>query len=67
MKYFSYDHHGNGIEYHDSKEEAKAWAQECLDFYIRNGNHDFIDICYGEIKESVHANDETLILKCVRK
>ena len=67
MKYFSYDHHGNGIEYHNTEEEAKAYAQECLDSYTQNDNHDFIDICWGEIKESVHSNDDDLELKPIRR
>lgn len=62
-KYFSYDHHGNGIEYHDTAEEAKNHAQECLDSYTQNDNLDDIDICWGEIKESVHSNDAVLELK----
>ncbi|MCX8665337.1 MULTISPECIES: hypothetical protein [unclassified Gilliamella] len=67
MKYFSYDHHGNGIEYHNTEEEAKAYAQECLDSYTQNDNHDFIDICWGEIKESVHSNNDDLELKPIRR
>ena len=63
MKYFSYDHHDDGFEYHDTKEEAKNHAQHCLDFYLQNDNHDYIDICWGEIKESVHSNDAELELK----
>ena len=62
-KYFSYDHHGNGIEYHDTAEEAKNHAQECLDSYTQNDNLDDIDLCWGEIKESVHSNDAVLELK----
>ena len=62
-KYFSYDHHGNGIEYHDTAEEAKNHAQECLDSYTQNGGIDDIDICWGEIKESVHSIDAVLELK----
>lgn len=57
MKYFTYDHHGEGIEYHNTAEEAKAHAKESLDFHLQNGNEDFIDICWGEIKEAVHTND----------
>lgn len=63
MKYFSYDHHGNGVEYHDTAEEAKNYAQECLDSYIQNDNLDDIDICWGEITEAVHSNDAVLELK----
>ena len=63
MKYFSYDHHGNGIEYHDTTEEAKNHAQECLDSYTQNDSLDDIDICWGEITEAVHSNDAVLELK----
>ena len=63
MKYFSYDHHGNGVEYHDTAEEAKNYAQECLDSYTQNDNLDDIDICWGEIKEAVHSNNAVLELK----
>lgn len=66
MKYFSYDHHGNGVEYHDTAEEAKNHAQECLDSYTQNDNLDDIDICWGEIKEAVHSNDAVLKLKPIR-
>lgn len=67
MKYFSYDHHGDGFEYHDTVEEAKNYAQECLDSYTQNDNLDFIDICWGEIKESAHSNDDVLQLKPIRR
>lgn len=63
MKHFNYDHYGNGIEYHNTKEEAKVHAQNCLDFYLQNGNYEYIDICHGEIKRFVHSNDAVLKLK----
>lgn len=35
MKYFTYDHNGDGFEYHNTEEEAKNYAQQCLDFYLQ--------------------------------
>lgn len=45
------------------KKKQKNHAQQCLDFYLTNDNHDFVDICWGEIKEAVHSNDAVLELK----
>lgn len=36
MKFFTYDHHGEGMEYHDTEQEAKNHAQEILDSYTQN-------------------------------
>lgn len=66
MKYFTYDHHGEGMEYHETEEEAKKYAQEKLDWHVQNDNTDFIDISWGEIKETVYSNDEVLELKKVK-
>ncbi|MWP48577.1 MULTISPECIES: hypothetical protein [unclassified Gilliamella] len=63
MKYFTYDHNGNGFEYHKTAEEAKKYAEESLDFYLQNDDENNVDICWGEIKESVHSNDAALELK----
>lgn len=63
MKYFTYDHNGDGFEYHNTEEEAKNYAQQCLDFHLQNDMHDFVDICWGEIKGAVHSNDAVLELK----
>lgn len=54
MKFFTYDHHGEGMEYHDTAQEAKKYAQE------------IIDICWGKVKQSVHANDENYKFKTVK-
>lgn len=67
MKYFTYDHRANEFEYHNTAEEAKKYAEESLDFYVNNDNHDMIDVCWGEIKESVHANDEVIELKQIKE
>ncbi|MWN30970.1 MULTISPECIES: hypothetical protein [unclassified Gilliamella] len=67
MKYFTYDHNGDGFEYHNTAEEAKKYAEESLDFYLQNDNHDFVDIYWGEIKESVHSNDAVLELKAIEE
>ncbi|MCO6547027.1 MAG: hypothetical protein J6583_04530 [Gilliamella sp.] len=67
MKYFTYDHNGDGFDYHETEEEAKKFAEQLLDYYIQNGDHDFVDICWGEIKESVHSNDAVLELKASKE
>ncbi|OCG71889.1 hypothetical protein A9G43_03810 [Gilliamella sp. Occ3-1] len=67
MKYFTYDHNGDGFEYHNTEEEAKSHAEQLLDYYIQNGDPDFVDICWGEIKESVHSNDAVLELKASKE
>jgi hypothetical protein len=65
MKYFTYDHHGDGFEYHNTKEEAKKYAQELLDWHRDNDDENNIDVCWGEIKQSVHTNDAELKFKKV--
>ncbi|MWP61614.1 hypothetical protein [Gilliamella sp. Pas-s25] len=67
MKYFTYDHHGDGFEYHNTEEEAKSYAQQCLDFYLQNDDENNVDICWGEIKEDVHSNDGVLELKASKE
>lgn len=67
MKYFTYDHNGNGFELYETKEEAKSDAKQLLDYYLKNDNHDLVDICWGEIKESVHSNDAALELKAIEE
>lgn len=50
MKYFTYDRNGDGFEYHNTKEEAKNYAQACLDFHLQNDNENDVDICWGRNK-----------------
>jgi hypothetical protein len=66
MKYFTYDHNGEGFEYHNTKEDAKRHAEELLDFYSQNDDENNVDICWGEIKQSVHTNDAELKFTKVR-
>lgn len=48
MKFFTYNHHGEGMEYHDTELEAKKYAQELLNSYIQNNDENNINICWGE-------------------
>lgn len=66
MKFFTYDHHGEGMEYHDTEQEAKNHAQEILDSYTQNDDENNIDICWGRVKRSVHANDKNYKFKIVK-
>lgn len=63
MGYFVYDHHGNGFDTFNTEEEAKKFAQECLNNYLQNDNTDSIDIYWGKIKGEVYSNDEVLEFK----
>jgi hypothetical protein len=55
MKWFSYDPE-TGIEFHETEEEAKRLAEECLDEHRNNAvdgwSEDVYQLCWGEIKES---------------
>jgi hypothetical protein len=54
--FFSYDHE-DGIEFHDTAEQAKARAEAALDGdrdYADDGwNEEVIWICWGEVKQRV--------------
>lgn len=66
MKFFTYDHHGEGMEFHDTELEAKKYAQELLNSYIQNNDENNINICWGIVKQSVHANNEKYKFKTVK-
>lgn len=66
MKYFTFDLNGNGFDFHDTEEEAKNFAEQRLDYYKQNGDLEFINISWGEIKESVHSSDAVLELKAIK-
>ena len=54
MKYFTFDHHGEGFEYHGTAKEAKAYAKELIDYYVQNDEEHNCDVCWGEIKEQAY-------------
>lgn len=51
-KYFSYDPNDIGFELHETAEQAKARASECIRDYLDDGWDDAVEeVCWGEVKE----------------
>ena len=52
MKYFSYDPQGDGFDFHETAEQARDQAQQCIQIYLDDGWDDMVEqVCWGEIKE----------------
>lgn len=55
-RFFSYDPQGNGIQFHDTAEEAEKAAEDALDVYREDASdngwdENAGDICWGEVRQ----------------
>lgn len=67
MKYYSYDPNGNGIQFHETEDEAQRVCEDALDYERHHAAdsdwnwHDNIDeISWGIVRGQVEVKDRNL-------